>query len=111
MPTLANGIRSPGSCQQSRENWSTAKMSGFSSIARKVIFSNYYLFVISESINGVVSLAKDRPALILPEEVTVVEDAVKQLSDARRYRVAVKHNQIESYERVSPDYETLTRKW
>jgi hypothetical protein len=67
-------------------------------------------FAISESVNGVVSLAKDRPALILPEEVAVVEDAVKQLSDARRYRVAVKHNQIEIYERVGPDYEILTRK-
>ena len=67
-------------------------------------------FVISESVNGVVSLAKDRPALILPEEVAVVEDAVKQLSDARRYRVAVKHNLIEIYERVGPDYETLIPK-
>jgi hypothetical protein len=67
-------------------------------------------FAISESVNGVVSLAKDRPALILPEEVAVVEDAVKQLSDARRYRVAVKHNQIEIYERFGLDYETLTRK-
>ncbi len=66
-------------------------------------------FTISESVNGVVSLAKDRPALILPEEVGVVEKAIKQLPDARRYRVVVKHNQIEIYERVGPDYETLTR--
>ena len=35
---------------------------------------------------------------------------MKQLSDARRYRVAVKHNQIEIYERVGPDYETLIPK-
>ncbi len=67
-------------------------------------------FVISESVNGVVSLAKDRPVLILPEEVAVVEDVVKQLPDARRYRVVVKRNQIEIYERVGPDYETLIPK-
>ena len=67
-------------------------------------------FVISESVNGVVSLAKDRPVLILPEEVAVVEDVVKQLPDARKYRVVVKRNQIEIYERVGPDYETLIPK-
>ena len=57
-----------------------------------------------------VSLAKDRPALILPEEVAVVEKAIQQLPDARKYRVVTKHNQIEIYERVGPDYETLIPK-
>jgi hypothetical protein len=64
-------------------------------------------FTISESVNGVVSLVKDRPALIPSEEVAIIEKAIKQLPDARRYRVVVKHNQIEIYERVGPDYETL----
>ena len=64
-------------------------------------------FSISESINGVVSLAKDRPALILPEEEAVVENAIKRLPDARTYRAVVKHNQIEIYERAGADYETL----
>ena len=68
-------------------------------------------FVISESVNGLVSLAKDRPVLILPEEVAVVEDVVKQLPDARKYRVVVKRNQIEIYERLGLDYETLTCKY
>ena len=64
-------------------------------------------FTISESVNGVVSLAKDRPALIQPEEVVAVEAAVQQHPEARRYRVAVKHDRIEIYEQVSPDYDVL----
>src|SRR5206468_9930674 len=49
-------------------------------------------FTISESVNGVVSLVKDRPALIQPEEAAAVEVAVQQQPEARRYRVAVKGN-------------------
>src|SRR5215472_6807295 len=64
-------------------------------------------FTISESVNGVVSLVKDRPALIQPEEVTAVEAAVQQHPQARRYRVAVKGNRIEVYEQVGPDYNAL----
>jgi hypothetical protein len=67
-------------------------------------------FTISESINGIVSLVKDRPAVILPEEVAVVEEAVKQHPKARQYRVAVKDKRIEIYERVGPNYETLIPK-
>src|SRR6266700_6342945 len=64
-------------------------------------------FTISESVNGVVFLAKDRPALIQPEEVAAVEAAVQQHPQARRYRVAVKGNQIVVYEQVGPDYNAL----
>src|SRR5436305_15317893 len=46
-------------------------------------------YAISESANGVVSLAEDRPALILPEEVAAVKAVVKQHPEAHRYRVAV----------------------
>src|SRR5438067_7691583 len=56
-------------------------------------------YTISESVNGVVSLVKDRPALIQPQEVATVE--------ARRYGVAVKGNRIEVYEEVGPDYNAL----
>jgi len=49
-------------------------------------------FSISESVNGVVSLVKDRPSPILPEEVAAIEGAVQQHPEALRYRVAVKHN-------------------
>jgi hypothetical protein len=64
-------------------------------------------FSISESVNSVVSLVKDRPSLIQPEEVAAIEEAVQQHPEARRYRVAVKHDRIEVYERIGPDYEAL----
>jgi hypothetical protein len=66
-------------------------------------------FTISESVNGVVSLVKDRPSPIQPGEVAAVEAVVKQHPQAHRYRVAVKHDRIEVYERVGPDYDTLLR--
>ena len=64
-------------------------------------------YTISESVNGVVSLVKDRPSLIQPEEVAAVEAVVQQHPDARRYRVAVKRDRIEIYEQVGPDYNAL----
>jgi hypothetical protein len=64
-------------------------------------------FKISESVNGVVSLVKERPSLILPEEVAAIEMAVQQHPEARRYRVAVKGNRIEIYEQIGPDYNAL----
>jgi hypothetical protein len=64
-------------------------------------------YTISESVNGVVSLVKDRPSLIQPEEVAAVEAAVQQHPEAHRYRVAVKSNRIEVYEQVGPDYNAV----
>ena len=64
-------------------------------------------FIIKEGVNGVVSLAKDRPSLIEPEEVAAVEGAMKQHPEARRYRIAVKHKYIEIYEQFGPSYDTL----
>jgi hypothetical protein len=64
-------------------------------------------FTISESVNGVVSLVKERPSLIQPEEVTAIEAEVQQHPEARRYRVAVKNDRIEIYEQVGPDYNAL----
>src|SRR5437764_9154405 len=52
-------------------------------------------FTISESVNGVVSLVKDRPSLIMPVEVAAVEAAMKQHPQAHRYRIATKHKWIE----------------
>ena len=54
-----------------------------------------------------VSLVKDRPSLVQPEEVAAVEAAVQQHPEAHRYRVAVKGNRIEVYEQVGPDYNEL----
>jgi hypothetical protein len=68
-------------------------------------------YTISESVNGVVSLVKDkgRPSPILPEEVAAVEAEVQHHPDARRYRVVVKGKRIEVYERSGPDYEDVVR--
>jgi hypothetical protein len=64
-------------------------------------------YSISESVNGVVSLVKNRPSLIQPEELAAIEAAVQQHPEARHYRVVVKHDRIEIYEKAGPDYESL----
>ncbi len=64
-------------------------------------------FTISESVNGVVSLVKDRPSLIQPEEVAEILAAVKQHPEARRYRIAAKHDHIEIYEHIGPNFDAL----
>ena len=63
---------------------------------------------ISESVNWVVSLVKDRPQLILQQEVATVEAALARHPKGRDYRVAVHKNQIVIYERLGPDVETLS---
>jgi hypothetical protein len=63
---------------------------------------------ISESVNGVVSLVKDRPQLIFPEEVAIVEAVLERHPKGRDYRTAVKKNQIVIYERLGPDVEELS---
>ncbi len=57
-------------------------------------------YTISESINGIVSLVKARPAQILPEEIAAVESAVRRHPKSRNYRAGVKQNRIEVYERA-----------
>jgi hypothetical protein len=64
-------------------------------------------YVISESVNGVVSQARDRPGAILAEEVAAVEAAGRRHPKAGNYRVRRKQNLIEIYERVNPDAEAL----
>jgi len=63
---------------------------------------------ISESINGVVSLVKDQPQLILPPEVASVEAALARHPKGSDYRVAVQKNQIVIYERLGPDVDSLS---
>jgi hypothetical protein len=63
---------------------------------------------ISESVNGVVSLVKDRPQLILPQEVAGVEAVLARHPKSHDYRVAVHKHQIIIYERLGPDVETLS---
>jgi hypothetical protein len=64
-------------------------------------------FKISESVNAIVSLVKDRPALIRPQEVAAVEAAVRRHPKSNKYRVNVKRNRIEVYEQVGLDAEEL----
>jgi hypothetical protein len=64
-------------------------------------------FTISESVNGVVSLVKDRPSLIQPEEMAAIEAVMDQHPQATRYRVVVKHDRIEIYENAGPDFDAL----
>ncbi len=66
-------------------------------------------YEISESVNGIVSLVKARPAQILPEEIAAVEAAVKRHPKSRNYRVSVKHDQINVYERIGPDADDLVK--
>ncbi len=64
-------------------------------------------YEISESVNGIVSLVKARPAQILPKEIAAVEAAVRRHPKSRNYRVSVKHDQINVYERIGPDVDDL----
>src|SRR5260370_25488487 len=54
-------------------------------------------FKISESVNGVVSLVKERPSLIQPEELAVIEEVMDEHPQATRYRVVAKKDRIEIY--------------
>jgi hypothetical protein len=63
---------------------------------------------ISESVNGVVSLVKNRPQLIMPHEVASVEVVLARHPKSRDYRVAVQNSQIVIYERLGPDIDTLS---
>lgn len=64
-------------------------------------------FRISESVNGIVSLVRDRPSPILPEELAAVEAAVKRHPRSGDYRVTVKGNRIEIHERAGPDVDRV----
>ncbi len=60
---------------------------------------------IEESVNGVVSLVKDRPHLIAPEELAAVEAVVQRHRKSGDYQVRDKDDQIVVFERQGPDVE------
>jgi hypothetical protein len=66
-------------------------------------------YQIDESVNGIVSLVKERPQLILSKESAFVEAALKRHPKARNYRVAVKNDQIIIYEAVGGDMDNLRK--
>ncbi len=61
-------------------------------------------YQVEESVNGIVSLVKAHPQLILSEELAHVEAAVKKHPQGHRYRAAIKKNQIVIYERQGSDF-------
>ena len=66
-------------------------------------------YEITESVNGVVSLAKIKPVLIRPEEEQLVRDAVARHKKAHNYRVAAKGASITVYERAGADPDEVAR--
>jgi hypothetical protein len=62
---------------------------------------------IEESVNGIVSLVKDRKQLILPEEIQLIEAALHRHPKGNNYRISAKGKQITVYERLGPDAETM----
>jgi hypothetical protein len=62
---------------------------------------------ISESVNGIVSLVRDRPSQILPEELAAVEAAVARHPKARNYRVTARRDHVLVYERQGSDAEEI----
>lgn len=63
---------------------------------------------ISESVNGVVSLTKIRPMLLLEGEIAAVKAAIKKHPQAKLYRLDIKPKQLTIYEQVGPDIKELT---
>lgn len=62
---------------------------------------------IRESVNGIVSLARERPQQIQSEEVRVVRTALRRHPKGQNYRIDVKPDRIVIYERVAPDADEL----
>jgi hypothetical protein len=60
-------------------------------------------YVISESVNGVVSLVAEKPPSILSSEIELVQSVLQQHPKSGNYRVAVKGKEIVIHERVGPD--------
>lgn len=58
---------------------------------------------ISESVNGIVSLVRDRPGAIHAAELALLEDEVGRHPESGRYRVHARHDRIVVYEMAGPD--------
>jgi hypothetical protein len=61
-------------------------------------------YQVDESVNGVVSLVKVRPQLILPEELACVETNLKKHLEGHKYRAVIRNNQIVICESQGSDY-------
>ena len=58
---------------------------------------------ISESVNGLVSLVKQRPQKLLPAEIAAVQEALRRHPRARYYRLDVRPDRFEVFESQGPD--------
>jgi hypothetical protein len=59
-------------------------------------------YAISESVNGIVSLSKERPNQLRSEEVEAVNAVLARHPLKRKYRIGLKPNRIDIYELVGP---------
>ena len=64
---------------------------------------------ISESVNGIVSLIKDRPELINQDEVSLIEAGLAHHPKAQRYAMRTKRARIIIYEMSGSDAEELAK--
>jgi len=64
-------------------------------------------YEIVENVNGMVSLARQRPALVLPGELRALDEALKRHPDAKNYRVQVKAKQVIIHEGISAGFDLL----
>lgn len=64
-------------------------------------------YEISESPNGVVSLVKSRPQLIRKSEVAIVQKLIDKNLSSSKYRIFVRHNRIDIYERLGPSSDEM----
>lgn len=65
-------------------------------------------YTITESVNGIVSLSKERPSQLRPEEIEAVNVVLARHSLKRKYRVGLKANRIDIYELVGPDSQDIS---
>jgi len=66
-------------------------------------------YTISESVNGVVSLTKARPMLLLEKEITFIKATLQKHPQAKRYRLDIKPKQLTIYEQVGADIQELVK--
>lgn len=64
-------------------------------------------YQVEESVNGVVSVVKASPKQVSPEELAVVEVALKKLPKSHKYRASIKKKQIIIYESRNADFGEL----
>jgi hypothetical protein len=68
-------------------------------------------YEISESVNGIVSLVKTRPALLLETEILAVKHVLENHSRARLYRMDAKAKQNTVYEYAGTDPQEVVQGW